>query len=72
MMASPQLVAPSQRPLPVATRILPDASTTAPDRPQIAEPLCAHELGSMIPVRLLHNEFHVLRIWPVEELSNVT
>src|SRR5256885_5191080 len=64
--ASPQLALPSHRPLPVATKMVPLAeSTTAPVRPQIPEPDCAQDAGSMSPARLLHREFHTDRRLPV-------
>src|SRR5581483_1910178 len=57
--ASPQFVDPFHGALPVATRRSPvDGSTTAPERPQIAESLASHVLGTSRPLRFEHSEFH--------------
>src|SRR5436309_11104334 len=63
--ASPQFVDPFHGALPVATRRSPvDGSTTAPERPQMAESLALHVLGTRSPARLEHSEFHTCRSRP--------
>ena len=54
----PRFVRPSHLALPVAIMSPVFASITAPARPQIAEPLSSHELGSIRARRSLHSEFH--------------
>src|SRR5207249_1680368 len=55
---SPQYTRPSKRPLPVATRRLPEpGTTTAPERAQTAESLCGHEDGAISLWRSLQSEF---------------
>ena len=56
---SPQSVLPSKGPLPLETNRAPlPGSTTAPDRPQIAESLLEQLLGAMRPRRFEQREFH--------------
>src|SRR5437868_7128864 len=64
--ASPQFVRPSHNALPVATKMSPlVVSITAPARPQIAEPLSGHELGSINSCRSLQSEFQTCVSFPV-------
>src|SRR5205823_5146926 len=59
---------PSHRPLPVATKMAPLAeSMTAPVPPQIPEPDCEQDAGSMSPGRFLHREFHTDRSLPLAQ-----
>src|SRR5437763_2983732 len=64
--ASPQFVDPFHGALPVATRRSPvDGSTTAPERPQIAESLASQVLGTSNPVRFEHSEFQTCSSLPL-------
>ena len=50
--------------MPVATSQRPPGARTAPARPQIAESLAPHELGTMIRRRSEHSELKTERMRP--------
>src|SRR6266508_5371060 len=65
MSESPQFVLPSKRPLPVATSRSPLAgSTTAPERPQIADIVVEQLAGAIRPRRSEQSEFHTCSTLP--------